>query len=159
MFSKIYLALLGISIAVMAFMSYYAWSWLHSIGQPDAAMAEFYYYSAIASTTLWVSTAVLLIFANAILWHGRAWAIWTTFLFFAAFAVIRYFGLEFAFADFRMRSFPNGTGVLTGPMIAVVLIILMAAIAFFNQFIVTRMRAKTLGTRSEAATPDEPVPE
>ena len=145
MFSKIYLAVLGLSIAAMAFFTYYSWSWLQSIGAPATAVAEFQYYSALVSTTQRISTVVLLILANTVLWAGRAWAIWTTFLFFAVFAVLRYFGLEFAYIDFQMRNSPAGSGVASGPVIGVILIIIMAAIAFFDQFIVIRLRAKTYG--------------
>ena len=154
MFSKIYLALLGLSISVMAFFTYYSWSWLQSIGQPAAAVAEFQFYTTLVSTALWISTAVLLVLANAVLWSsGRAWAIWTTLLFFTVFAVLRYFGLELAYIDFQMRTYPAGIAVMKGPVIGVALIILMAAIAFFDQFIVVRLRAKTY------AKPEEPVVE
>lgn len=145
MFSKIYVALLGLSTAVLAFLTYYSWSWLQSIGAPEMAAAQFQYYSTAMTAALWISTVILLVIANAVLWTKRAWAIWVTFLFFAAFAVLRYFWLEFGFTDFRMRNSSSGAGVLGGPLIGVILIILMAAIAFFDQFIVTRLRAKTEG--------------
>lgn len=150
MFSKIYLALLGLSIAVTTFLTYYSWSWLQSIGQPAAAVAEFQYYSMLVTTALWLSTAVLLVLANAVLWSsGRVWAIWTTFLFFTVFALVRYFGLSLAFIDFQMRNSPVGSGTSREPVIGVLLIILMAAIAFFDQFIVLRLRAKTYGKPEE----------
>ena len=156
MFSKIYVAFLAISVTVMAFLTYYAWSWLQSIGSPAAAVAEFQRYSTLATTVLWISTAILLVVANAILWAGRAWAIWTTFLFFALFVVVVFFGLEFAYVDFQTRNFPAGSGVLKGPVIGVVFIILMATIAFFDQYIVSRLRDKTTaGSAAEEPTSGE----
>lgn len=152
MISKIYLAVLGLSIAVMAFLTYYAWSWLQSIGSPADAVAEFQYYSGLVTTTLWVLTVVLLVLANTILWAGRAWAVWTTFLFFAVFAVLRYFGLLFAYISFQMRNSSAGIGASSDPVIGVVLIILMAAITFFDQFIVSRLRAKTFAEPAEEIT-------
>lgn len=149
MFRKIYLALLSLSVAVMAFFTYYAWSWLNSIGAPATAAAEFQYYSWLATTVLWTSTLVLMVLANSVLWSGKAWAIWTTFIFFTVFALLRYFGLEFAYVDFQMRTSPAGAGVLSGPVFGVILIVLMGIIAFFDQFIVLRLRAKTYGVPEE----------
>ena len=48
MWSKIYLAILAVAVVVMAFFTYYAWSWLQSIGQPVAAAAGYDYHSRLA---------------------------------------------------------------------------------------------------------------
>ena len=152
MFSKIYLAALGLSIAVMAFFTYYAWSWLQSIGQPAAAVAGYEYHSNLAWGTLWITSAILLILGNAVLWTTRsAWAIWLTFIFLGIFVVARFFWLEFAFIEFQMRTQPYGTGTLTGPFLAVLLIVIMAAIVFCDQFIVVRLRARTYPEAEKSA--------
>lgn len=143
MFTKIYLAALGLSLAVMAFFTYYSWSWLQSIGQPAAAVAGYEYHANLAWITLWITSATLLILGNAVLWTTRsAWAIWLTFIFFGIFVVARFFGLEFAFIEFQMRTESAGIGAL-GPFLAVLLIVIMAAIVFCDQFIVIRLRART----------------
>lgn len=157
MFSKIYLAALGLSIAVMAFLTYYSWSWLQSIGQPAAAVAGYEYHSNLAWIALWITSIILLLLGNAVLWTTRsAWAMWLTFVFFSIFVVARFFALEFAFIEFQMRTEPSESGTLTGPFLAVLLIVIMAAIVFFDQFIVIRLRAKTYPetekTDSEAET-------
>lgn len=160
MFSKIYLAALGVSVAVVSFFTYYSWSWLQSIGQPAAAIAGYEYHSNLAWITLLITSVVLLLLANAVLWTTRsAWAMWVTFIFFSFFAVAKFFWLKFVFIDFQMRTAPSGTGVLRGPFLAVLLIVIMAAIVFFNQFIVIKLRAKTYPDSTEKDSDPETTAE
>lgn len=59
MWNKVYLALLAIGILVGGFFSYYAWSWLQSIGDPRAAWEAFNYHrrAGVCFTVGWsVST-------------------------------------------------------------------------------------------------------
>ncbi len=142
MWSKIYLAILGLSILVMAFFSYYSWSWLQSIGQPAAAAAGYEYHAGLAWPLLWITTILLLLLGNAVLWTTkRSWAMWVTFVFFAAMAVLRFFRLEQAYFRFRKDNFFDGSFAL-GPFVAVLMIAVMAAIVFFNQFILVRLYRK-----------------
>ena len=161
MFTKIYLAILGISIAVMAFLSYYSWSWLQSIGLPAAAVAGYEYHAGYAWAALWISVVALLLLANAILWAtGRSWAVWTTLVYFSVFIVTRYFWLDQAFFSFKKTNGLFDGSFSVAPLLAVILMVLMAAIAFFDQFIIVKLRAKTYGKPEEpvvepAETPDE----
>ena len=150
MFSKIYLAVLTVAVLAMAFFTYYSWSWLQSIGQPAAAVAGFEYHSNLALTVLWLSTAVLLVLGNAVLWvNHSAWAIWATFLYFMILVVTRYFWIDRVFLDFVQRNTGTDTSVSGGPFVAAILIILAGIIAFFDHFIVVKLRAKTYGKPEE----------
>lgn len=150
MFSKIYLALLGLSITVMAFFTYYSWSWLQSIGQPAAAVVGYEYHAGFAWTALWLSVISLMVLANAVLWAtGRSWGIWTTLGYFAVLIVVRYFWLDQSFFQFKKTNGLFDGSFSVAPLAAVILIILMAAIAFFDQFIVVRLRAKTYAKTEE----------
>lgn len=144
MWSKIYLVILAVACLVMAFFTFYSWSWLQSIGLPAAAVAGYEYHSGLAWPALWILTIALLVMGNAILWaSGRAWAMWVTFIYFSAFAVIRYFWLDQAFFQFKKTNGLFDGSFSIAPLMAVILVVLMAAIVFFDQFIVLRLRAKT----------------
>lgn len=156
MWSKIYLAILAIAIVVMAFFTFYSWSWLQSIGLPAAAVAGYEYHSGLAWPVLWITTIALLVFGNAILWaSGRAWAMWVTFIYFSAFAVIRYFWLDQAFFQFKKTNGLFDGSFSIAPLMAVILVVLMAAIVFFDQFIVLRLRAKTYPAAEKNDSPTE----
>ena len=93
---------------------------------------------------------------DAILWvSGRAWAMWVTFIYFSAFVIIRYFWLDQAFFQFKKTHGLFDGSFSIAPLMAVILVVLMAAIVFFDQFIVLRLRAKTY----PATTQDEPPAE
>lgn len=143
MWSKLYLGLLGLFIVVMAFFSFYSWSWLQSIGLPAGAIAGYEYHAGFAWTSLWVTTILLLLSGNALLWTtGRAWALWTTFVYFAVLVVVRFFWLDEAFFSFKKSNELVDGSFSVGPFFAVMLIALLAAIVFLNQFIVVRMHQK-----------------
>ncbi len=156
MWSKIYLVILAIAIVVMAFFTFYSWSWLQSIGLPAAAVAGYEYHAGLAWPALWVLTIALLVLGDAILWvSGRAWAMWVTFIYFSVFVIIRYFWLDQAFFQFKKTHGLFDGSFSIAPLMAVILVVLMAAIVFFDQFIVLRLRAKTYPT----ATQDDPAAE
>ncbi|MEQ1921919.1 MAG: hypothetical protein ABL952_05375 [Pyrinomonadaceae bacterium] len=156
MLSKIYLGVLAIAIIAMAFLTFYSWSWLQSIGLPAAAVAGYEYHAGMAWPALWILTIALLVLGNAILWaSGRAWAMWVTFIYFSTFAVIRYFWLDQAFFQFNKTNGLFDGSFSIAPLMAVILVVLMAAIVFFDQFIVVRLRAKTYPAAAKEDTPAE----
>lgn len=159
MWSKIYLAVLGLSVTLMAFFTLYSWSWLKSIGQPAAAAAGYEFHSGLAWPTLWITAAVLLMLGNAVLWvDRRAWAVWATFAYFAVAVGIKYFWLDQAALDFKKSSGLADGGFSPAPFFAVLMIVFTAFVAFADQFLVTRMRLKTY--EQPATEPDaEPVEE
>jgi len=140
MLSKIFLAALGLSVAVMSFFNYYAWSWLQSIGQPAAAVTAYEYHANLAWIALLLTSVVLLLLANAVLWTTRsAWAMWLTFLYFALFVIIKYFWLDREF----MRFSETFSTFSSGPFIGAGLIVLTATIVFVDSLLVVRLLAKT----------------
>lgn len=138
MWNKIYFAVLAVAVLAMCFFAFYANSWLGSIGSPKDALEGFDYYAGLGSIFLWISSAVLLILANVILWNTRrGWALWTTFVYFAVFVVLRTFWLE------RMRyNFQNSDSLFFTPIVGVILIIIAGAIVFFSQFLNLRLNEK-----------------
>jgi len=154
MFAKIYIALLAISSALMAFFTYYSCGWLASVGAPAAAIAGYDYHASYGSTALWLTTILLLMLANAVLWSsGRVWAMWLTVIYFALFMTLRSFWLEPAAVAFR-----TGNGLAAdisgiGPILAAALIAFVALIVFLDQFMIIRLRMTTYAPAS-VAQPD-----
>lgn len=142
MLNKIYLIALAVLAVPMMVLTYLSWSWLQSIGSPAIAVENYSFYSFISWSYLWISTAILLVLANVLLWKTRrAWAMWTTLAYFLTFIALRYFWLENSLHEFYRN---NGVqiGLALSPLIGVVLCLLAGAIVFFNQFINLRLSEK-----------------
>ena len=138
MWNKIYLAVLALAVVVMCFFTFYANSWFGSIGNPKDVLAGYEYYAGLSSTFLWISTAVLVILANVILWlTRRGWAFWTTLGYFALFVILRTFWLEKARYNFQ-----NSDSLFFTPIVGVILIIAAGAFVFFNQLLNLRLNEK-----------------
>jgi uncharacterized membrane protein SirB2 len=138
MLNKIYPGLLAAAAVVMCFLTFYANSWLGSIGSPQSALEGYYHYAGLGSTILVVSSIILLVLANVILWHTRrAWAMWATFAYFAIFVLLRTFWLE------KTRyNFENSDSLFFTPVIGVILITVAGAVVFFNQFLNLRLQER-----------------
>lgn len=154
MWNKLYLAALAVSVATMAFFTFYSASWLQSIGSPGAVVLGYEYHSEMAWIAIWVSSIGLLLLANAVLWaSGRSWAVWTTLVYFAVFIIVKYFWLDQAFFTFRKQNVMFDGSFSMAPLMGVALILLVAAIAFFDQFILVKMREKTHSLAEPVAEP------
>ncbi|CAN5146514.1 hypothetical protein BH20ACI2_BH20ACI2_04750 [soil metagenome] len=144
MLIKIYLSLLALSMAAMGFFTLYSWSWLGSIGLPAGAIAGYEYHARASWPVLWLSASILLVLANSILWvTGRLWPMWTTLLYFQIFVLIRAFWLDPALLSFKNASGIADSTFTVAPILAAVLIMIAAAIVFFDQFLILRMKDKT----------------
>ncbi len=143
MWSKLYLVLIGLSGAAMAFFTFYSFSWLQSIGQPQAAVDGYTFHSYISVLILWLSALSLLLLANAVLWTtGKAWAMWLTFLYAALFFGIQYFWLGEEFFRFKKTNgFFDGSFSL-GPVLGVILIVVSGIVVFANQFASVRLHRR-----------------
>jgi hypothetical protein len=143
MLNKIYLVLLAVAVLVMAFFTYYSWSWLQSIGSPLAVVENYDFYSEISWIFLWISGLVLLVIGNAILWtYRRSWAMWISAAYFAVFVLIKCFWLDPTFSSFRkINRLPEG-GVILGPIAAVILCLVASGIVYFDQYIISRLAEK-----------------
>jgi hypothetical protein len=138
MWNKIYLAVLTVAALVMIFFTYYAHSWFGSIDNPKNVLEGYFYYAGLGSIFLWISTAVLLILGNIILWNTRhAWALWVTLGYFAVFVFSRSFWLEKARYNFQ-----NSDGLYWPAVSGVILIIAAAVVVFFNQYLSLRLNEK-----------------
>ena len=138
MWNKIYFAVLAAAALAMCFFTFYAVSWFGSIGSPKDALAGYEYYAGIGTAFLSISSVILLVLANVILWNSRrGWAMWATLAYFAIFVILRTFWLEKARYNFQ-----NSDSFFFTPIIGVILIIAAGAIVFFNQLINLRLQVK-----------------
>jgi hypothetical protein len=160
MWNKIFFTALILALLPICFLTFYAHSWLQSIGDPRVALENFTYYAGLAWLWLWISFVGLLIIANIVLWQTRrAWAMWTTAVYFVLFLMLRAFWLDgAAFAFMSANSLPLGT-VAIGPFLTFIVFALAVAIIFFNQFIVVRMSEKMYPPAIEPAVPEESADE
>lgn len=160
MWSKLYLALLVIAIAVMAFFTFYSWSWLQSIGQPAAAIEGYEIHSGLSWVFLWMSSIVLLILGNLILGLKRsAWAMWATLIYFAVFTLLNYFWLGEAAFNFKKHAGLGDGSFSLGPLLGLFFVVGSAVFIFLNQFIVVRLQRKmyppAIATDTEPETPEK----
>ncbi len=140
MFSKIYLGFLAVSVTLMVFFIYYSWTWLASIGAPTAAVEGYGFHSGFTVTTLCVSSVVLLLLANAVLWSTRtAWAMWTTAIYFSVFVLLKFFWLDQVLAQFKKTNALSESSFSVGPVLAVVFVIIAVVVVFLNQFIAVKL--------------------
>jgi len=150
MWKKIYLLAFGFFVAISAFLSWYAWSWLQSIGSPIDALVNYSYFAGIGWTFVLLSSAILLVAANVILWTTRnSWALWITLAYFCVFTLIRYFLLERVAHSFATDARITDFGSTWSPVIGVGISIAAAAVVFIDQLVVTRMNT--------AIFPDKPL--
>ena len=159
MLNKIYFILLAASLLVMAFFTYYSWSWLQSIGSPRAVVENFNFHSELSWVFLWVSSVILLVFGNAVHWtYRRSWPMWVAAGYFAAFVLIKYFWLDRAYLTYRKTHGLFEGSFDLGPFFAVVLCLVAVGIVFFDQFIVSRL-AEKMHPKPLPAAVEESVPE
>lgn len=150
MLRNIYLAVLALSAAVCAFFIYYGQTWLASIGDPRTAYEGFEYHHSLAGMALWIAAGVLLLLANIILLTTRsAWAMWTTFAFFAVFTLVRYFWTGPAGFAFHKSFDPAAATYNFSVFLGVFLIIGAALVVYFDQFVVVRLLRKMYGAPEE----------
>ncbi len=144
MWNKIYLTILAAAILAMGVLLYLPFSWLQSIGAPTTVRDNYLYYSNIGWMFLLVSSLILLIAGNVVLWKTRrSWAMWTTLLYFAISMIAQTFWLENSFFRFKQENNFASGAVSWSPLSGAVLIALAAIIVFFNQYLVKRLLDKT----------------
>ncbi len=94
---------------------------------------------------LWISSIVLLVLANVVLWTTRnAWAMWATFLYFAFFILFQTLMLDKSFFSYKQQNGLTDRAFSLTIFSGVVFSFLAAVIVFFNQFLIKRMRDKML---------------
>lgn len=140
MFTKVYLALLAASVAIMTFITYYAFSWLQSIGLPTAAFQGYTYNADMAFKFLIGSWVVLVLLATAIAWTRKPWALWTSFIYFAVFALAYYFWLDRSAFQFKQSSGLTDASYNFTSILGVVLVIVAGFVTFAIHFMVSQLR-------------------
>jgi hypothetical protein len=154
MWNKIYLGLLSVAIITMGVMTFWCYNWLGSVDKPETVAANFVNSQSLYQTMLWITSAVLMIVANVLLWTKRsAWALWVTFVFFATFIVVQTWWLN-SLSNAYLKANGMESGFVGMGIVGIILCIITAVGVFFNQFIVFRMRDKMFsGTENVAKTP------
>jgi hypothetical protein len=142
--TKAFVAILIASAAAALVLAYYSASWLWSIGNPAVALSGFDYHGGYFWTVVYVSTVVLWIIANVVLWQTRrAWALWSAFLFFAIFAFARLVVIDRIAAAFVESHRITTVSIYRyGALAFMLLFAAAAAITYFNQFLVLRLHER-----------------
>lgn len=151
MFTKIYLALLGISLLVILTLTFLCYSQLQSIGfAPTQIVENFESYDGFYKTVLWISSIALLILANIILWTSqRSWALWITFVYFAAFILLDMWWLGDLLFSYKKQNNLLSGSFQFGGFFAALLVVIVGIGVFFNQFIVLRLHDKMFNKTPE----------
>ncbi|MGI9036981.1 MAG: hypothetical protein ACR2GD_13220, partial [Pyrinomonadaceae bacterium] len=90
MWNKIFFALLAAAVLGMLGLTYFSYSSLQSITKPADVVANYNFYNNLYWSLLWISSLVLLIIGNVILWTQRkSWALWSVLLFFASCSILQ----------------------------------------------------------------------
>lgn len=150
MLNKIYLVLCAIAVLLSGFFTFYSYSWLQSIGSPEIAAENFSFYSGFGLSFLWITFLSLVIFANLLIWkNGKSISIWLAFIYFAIFMTLQTFWLAPSFLSFKQTHFLTDSSFTITPLVGALIIIVVAIAVFFNQFIILRIREKTIGNKEE----------
>ncbi len=151
MWNKIYVGVLGLAFLVMFVLTYLTFSWLQSVDKPVNVVANYDYYSNICRTFLWVSSLLLLILANVVLWKMRkSWALWATLLYFAVFTLTQTFWVAQTFFQYKQSNNLTHDSFSLSPVFGVTMIVLAGIIVFFNQYLVKRLHDKTFAEQQPA---------
>jgi magnesium-transporting ATPase (P-type) len=158
MWNKIYLILLLIAALTMGVLMYLSYSWLGSIADPKNVAANYTYFADISWTFLMISSLVLLVAANALLFKTRqAWALWTSFLYFSVFMILQTFWLQESFFQYKKTNGLADGSFSLGAFVGVMFVALAAIFVFFNQYLVKRMQSKMFPQASSADQLSEQV--
>jgi len=143
MFSKIYFGVWAVSAVIVIFFTYYAWSWLQSIGLPTAALEGYLYHSQAAMTSALISSVVLVVLGNALLWlNNNSWALWSTYGYFAIYMLVYYFWLDPAALAFKSDKGLSAGGFSISPLLGVIFIIAAGVMVFLDHFVIVQLRRK-----------------
>jgi heme/copper-type cytochrome/quinol oxidase subunit 2 len=156
MWNKVYLIAAAFFLLVMSVLTYISCGWLESITKPADVAQQYISNSNISWYFLIISSLILLILANVILWTAqKAWAFWTTLLYFVVFIVLQTFWLDNSFVQYlKDNGLAPGTYTLR-PLLGAVLCIVAAILVFFNQIVVLRMYEKMYAKEEPAESISE----
>lgn len=143
MLNKIYLIALAIFFLVMCILTYLAYDWLGSLTAPNDVVKNFQSWFSTGRIFLLISSLVLIILSNIILWKTRqTFAFWATLGYFVIFILVQTFWLDRAFEQYQIDKKLIEDEISFAPVIGVFMIIAAAFLIFFNQFLALRMHDK-----------------
>ncbi len=134
---------LAVAVLASGILLYFPFSWLQSITAPAEVAGQYKFYANIGWTFLLISTLILLLVGNVLLWKTRrAWALWAAFLYFAVFTVVQKFWLDQSFFSFQQKNGLTDSAISLGALSGVFFVVLAAIIVFFDQYLVKRLHDK-----------------
>ena len=161
MLNKIYLIALAVFVVGMCVLTYFGFDWLSSLTVPDDVKRNYEQWFRYGQIFLFVSSLILLILANVILWQTRQkWAFWATLGYFVVFILVQTFWLNRAFVQYQTDKNLAHDSTSFAPIFGVFMIIAAAVVIYFNQFLVTRTLDKMFAKESAIQElPDDEVEE
>lgn len=152
MLKKIFLAILIISILITGFFTFYSYSWLGSVGNPEVTVENFTYFSQIAWSSLWISFIALIIYSAILIWNGgKSWSIWISFIYFSIFIILQTLWLAPSFWDYRKSmNLTEGNFSFT-PIVGVMTIFVAGVVVFCVQYFTFRIKEKMFGKELEVS--------
>lgn len=161
MWNKLYLVILSIGVLAMLCLTYLSYSWLQSVTKPADVVANYTFYNTLYWNVLGISSLLLLIVANVILWINRkSWALWLSLLYFAVFVILQTFWLGETYSAFQTQNnLPAVQSSFGGMVLGVLLCVIAAVAVFFDQFLVTKMRDRVHGETPQIVNADSTIEE
>jgi hypothetical protein len=159
MLSKIYLALFAVAVLVILTVTFLTYTQLQSIGFPPPQIVEnFSFYDSLLKTILWISSVILLILANVILWTNRtSWALWLTFGYFAVFILLNMWWLGDSLHFYKKQQGLSEGSFQLGGIFAALMVVIVGIGVFFNQFIVYRLHDKMFNKTQDISEVKETI--
>lgn len=146
MLNKIFLILLAVAIVGVLGLTYFQYSWLQSLTKPSDVVANYDLYNNIYWSFFWISSLVLLVVANIVLWQSRkSWALWTSLSYFVVFISIQMWWLGGLYFDYKKQNNLETGAFPFGGIIGVLFCALAAVVVFFDHFLVLKMRDRIHG--------------
>lgn len=152
MLNKIFLILFAVAILFMAVLSFLTNWQLSSIGFPPPQIVDtFKSYESLHWLSLWISSLILLVLSNVIMWTNRkSWALWLTFSFFAVFIMVNTWWLTESLKAYQIKENLDTAGLLSKNGIFGAIFCIVGGVGiFFDQFLVLRLRDKMFGKPEE----------
>lgn len=159
MIKTIYLSILAIAAGVILSTSFYAYSWLGSIGDPSIASEGFAFHSGFAWTFLWISFAALTLLSLFMAWRsGAKWALCVSYFYFLVSIVLLLFN-DSAYARFLDENSINGSETLLNSFFVAVILLVNAVAVTAAYMIVVSFRAKDPAKQIESGGKNAKEPE
>jgi hypothetical protein len=151
MLNKFFLGAIVLSIIIMAAFLYISNATLNSVGfSPQQIVETFNGYNSITWSALWITSGLLLILANLVLWSSRkAWSLWATFIFFSVFLLVQTIFIGDKLNSYIASNLNSQSGINFTGILGAFTCVFVAIGVFFNQYLVIRMRDKIYGVEKK----------